>query len=431
MSQTNISPSGRMFKPSVQVLAITLQWALTMCGATVAGAQEQEPQAISTSPKNSNPDDAASPDVFALPSGDADHNIEALFLFAEKISQLAPEGKSEAEQSAHQRKVARTIAHVADKVLSLKPNDEQAVQGHYFRLQAYDVLRDLGEPKAEESLEKAIAVARADKRTDVVAVGMKFLLETNFAKWPTLDDQKKTAVMEDVIEHLSRSKLESYHVQMLMVVADFLSDMEENQRASKLLGQTLPLLRKSENPGIQQSVAMFEGLERRFNLPGNKMDIHGTLLDGTEIDWESYRGKIVLVDFWATWCGPCRAELPNVLKLYKAYHDKGFDVVGICLDDQKEGVEAYSEKMQIPWATIFSPQKSQRGWEHPLAAYYGITGVPRAILVDREGKVVDMNARGEQLARQLRKRLGEPLAKVQRQENPLVHQVSDTSPVSK
>ena len=424
MLQTTILPSGRLFISNAQTVVLALQSVLTMCGATVVvtqvvNAQEQKPQ-------------AASADVFPLPLGEAENNIEALFRFAEEMSQQVPEGESEAEQSAHQRKIARTIAHVGAKVLTLEPNDEQALQGHFFRLQAFAVLRDLGEPKADESLEKAIAVARADRRPDVAAKGMEFLLKSSFGKWHMLDDQKKTSVMDDVVDYLSSSKLEPYHVQMLDYVSQNLSDLEDYQQASKLLGQSLPLLRKSDQPIIQQAVAMFEGLERRFNLPGNKMEIHGTLLDGTEIDWASYRGKIVLVDFWATWCGPCQAELPNVLKLYKAYHDKGFDVVGICLDDKKdkESVETFIEKMKLPWANIFSPEKTDRGWEHPLASYYGITGVPRAILVDREGTVVDMNARGQQLARQLRKRLGEPLAKVQRQDDSLVRRVSGTSTVS-
>jgi hypothetical protein len=87
---------------------------------------------------------------------------------------------------------------------------------------------------------------------------------------------------------------------------------------------------------------------------------------------------------------------------------------------------------RIPWATLFSPQRSQSNsahhdWDHPLATYYGITGVPRAILIDRNGTVVDMNARGEQLDQQLRKRLGEPLAKASLIQDAMVRQVSGQS----
>lgn len=138
--------------------------------------------------------------------------------------------------------------------------------------------------------------------------------------------------------------------------------------------------------------------------------LSGPTLDGKTASLAEHKGKVVLVDFWATWCGPCRAEVPNVLKLYEAYHDKGFDVVGISLDEKPEDAQKYITQTGIPWVTLFNQDETQRGWEHPLATYYGITGIPRAILVDQAGNVVSMRARGKNLAIELRKLLGEPLA---------------------
>jgi thiol-disulfide isomerase/thioredoxin len=374
-------------------------------------------------------------DVFPLPETgpNASDPIGSLFQWIEKTASLAPEGESEAEQTAHRCKVARSIALAADLALSLNPSDEQAMQSHFFKLQALSELVELskrgklGESQANQLLEDAIAAARTNKRPDVIAVGMKFLLESNFVKWSTLSDDQITTLIDNVADYIANSDLQPHHLQVLMAVADFFDSMGDHHRATQLLNQVLPHLRNTDNPEIGQHVAILEGLQRRFRLPGNKIKIVGTLLDGTPVDWASYRGKIVLVDFWATWCGPCRAELPNVLKLFHAYHDKGFDVVGICLDDQQESVEKFLRNKQIPWVTLFSTKKSQRGWAHPLATFYGITGVPRAILVDRDGTVVDMNARGEQLAQQLRKRLGEPLAKARINRDTMVRQVSDSS----
>jgi thiol-disulfide isomerase/thioredoxin len=138
------------------------------------------------------------------------------------------------------------------------------------------------------------------------------------------------------------------------------------------------------------------------------LELSGKFLDGSELDWDSYRGKVVLVDYWATWCGPCRAEVPNVLENYLKYHDKGFDVVGISLDDKRSDAEEYVKQTNIPWPSLFHEASDASGWQNPMAVKYGITGIPTAILVDQEGNVVSMQARGPRLGALLEKLLGKP-----------------------
>ena len=109
----------------------------------------------------------------------------------------------------------------------------------------------------------------------------------------------------------------------------------------------------------------------------------------------------MLIDFWATWCGPCRAEFPNVIANYDKYHEKGFDVIGINLDDEKSTVEAFLDKEKLPWKTLFNDQPGETGFSNPMARRYGISGIPTVILVDRAGKVISLNARGPELGRLL------------------------------
>lgn len=146
----------------------------------------------------------------------------------------------------------------------------------------------------------------------------------------------------------------------------------------------------------------------RLNLLGAKPKIEGAVFAGGKFDWSQYKGKVVLLDFWATWCGPCRQELPNVEKTYEKYHSQGFDVVGISLDDSKEKLADFLAREKLPWTILFDEDPSKQGWEGAaMTKEFAINSIPATFLVDRAGKVVSISARGDDLEPQVKKLLAE------------------------
>jgi peroxiredoxin len=124
-------------------------------------------------------------------------------------------------------------------------------------------------------------------------------------------------------------------------------------------------------------------------------------LAGAPLSLANYRGKVVLIDFWATWCAPCVAELPGLMKAYEKYHDSGFEIVGISLDQDETKLKNFINQKHLTWQQYFDG----KGWENKLAAKYGVTSIPATYLLDGTGKIIAHDVHGDSLEQAVAKAL--------------------------
>jgi thiol-disulfide isomerase/thioredoxin len=159
------------------------------------------------------------------------------------------------------------------------------------------------------------------------------------------------------------------------------------------------------NPAAKYSKAISERMAKEGKLMVGAVapDINLAQPNGENLAMSSLRGKIVLIDFWASWCGPCRKENPFNVALYNKYKDKGFEIYGVSLDQDPNRWAAAIEKDGLTWKHV----SDLKGWGSSAGQLYGIRSIPATVLLDSNGKIIAKNLRGEELADKLREIFGQ------------------------
>lgn len=332
---------------------------------------------------------ADKPDPYAVPEGSPQDLVD----FLEKLSKEKPANAEEG------KKMQAALLQAADGILAADPDERQLALAVDAKSQA---LGDNLDKLAEFATElKKDGHAKFARNVRGFALGRKLQLVPLTRK--TIKERAT-----EIVDFLSEGTVDAGMDAQLAKVAGQMAEMSGDEKFSADTHRKLQkIFTSSTDPGAVRIGKAMEKLVRRLSLIGNPMTIEGTILGGGPFDWSKYQGKVVLVNFFATWSAPCRQEIERIKKSYDRYHDKGFDVVGISCDRNQAMLEKFVKDKKLSWSIVYGDRKPS-----PTVAYYGIQGIPQLILVGKDGKVITLDARGDRLVKELEKLFGPAEEKV-------------------
>jgi thiol-disulfide isomerase/thioredoxin len=345
---------------------------------------------------------AAEEDLFAVPEGT---DAETLQAYMQKLAKSRPAKLTPESIRDHFKK----MDGAAQEIFSRETDEPTTMMAIELRLALLNQLSQFQDPDADASRKALIETLLKDKRPEIQKRGTVYAMAQRIAELGTVGDEERRALIQDVAAYMGKGELSQEQMQLGMLTARNLEELGDYSLAAVANNEFANVLanRNTENnEQLKDIVEMLRGTARRLDLPGKAMEVKGKTHDGKDFDVAQYKGKVVLVDFWATWCGPCMQEMPHVQELYDEYHNKGFEVVGVSLDRDRKDLTQFLEESKVPWIQLFPEGDETPAPNHPLAMMYGVNAIPTAILMDREGLVVSLNARGDELTQQLEKLIG-------------------------